>query len=121
MKKAGEATRRQRRNVLKAAASGAIGFAPTRDACGQSARSKPATHTDRLREAPADRGLWITWYDLPDGGRDAYFSWLHGTYLPGLLKRPGYLWAAHYASQDLEAGAENSKRYKHVEDPRVGS
>jgi hypothetical protein len=53
-------------------------------------------------------------------GRDAYFSWLHGTYLPGLLKRPGYLWAAHYASQDLEGGAENATRYKHVDDPRVG-
>ena len=53
-------------------------------------------------------------------GRDAYFSWLHGTYLPDLLKRPGYLWAAHYASQDLEGGAENSTRYKHVDDPRVG-
>ncbi len=67
-----------------------------------------------------DRGMWITWYDLPMEGRDAYFSWLHGTYLPGLLKRPGYLWAAHYASQDLEGGAENAKRYKHVDDPRVG-
>ena len=53
-------------------------------------------------------------------GRDAYFSWLHGTYLPGLLKRPGYLWAAHYASQDLEGGADNATRYKHVDDPKVG-
>jgi hypothetical protein len=64
--------------------------------------------------------MWITWYDLPMEGREAYFSWLHGTYLPGLLKRPGYLWAAHYASQDLEGGAENATRYKHVDDPRVG-
>ena len=47
-------------------------------------------------------------------------TWLHGTYLPDLLKRPGYLWAAHYASQDLEGGAENSTRYKHVDDPKVG-
>jgi len=45
-----------------------------------------------------DRALWITWYNLPDAGRDAYLSWLHGTYIPALLKRPGYLWAAHYAS-----------------------
>lgn len=44
-----------------------------------------------------DRALWITWYNLPDQGRDAYLSWLHGTYIPELLKRPGYLWAAHYA------------------------
>jgi hypothetical protein len=121
MTKHEEAARRQRRNFLKAAGGAAMGFVATKDAFGQSARPKPATNTDRLREASADRGLWITWYDLPDGGRDAYFSWLHGTYLPGLLKRPGYLWAAHYASQDLEGGAENSTRYKHVEDPRVGT
>jgi hypothetical protein len=45
-----------------------------------------------------DRALWITWYNLPEQGRDDYLAWLHGSYLPGLLKRPGYLWAAHYAS-----------------------
>ncbi len=49
-----------------------------------------------------DRALWITWYNLPDEGREAHLSWLHGTYIPELLKRPGYLWAAHYAS--LEEG-----------------
>ena len=47
-----------------------------------------------------DRVLWITWYNLPKQGRDAYLSWLHGTYIPEMLKRPGYLWAAHYASLD---------------------
>ena len=45
-----------------------------------------------------DRALWITWYDLPDGVRDSYFAWLNDTYIPGLLARPGFLWAAHYAS-----------------------
>ena len=45
-----------------------------------------------------DRGLWITWYNLPEGERDAYLSWLHGSYIPQMLKRPGYRWAAHYAS-----------------------
>lgn len=45
-----------------------------------------------------DRGLWITWCNLPEQGRDAYLSWLHGSYIPDVLKRPGYLWAAHYAS-----------------------
>ena len=45
-----------------------------------------------------DRALWITWCNLPDDGRDAYLSWLHGSYIPQMLKRPGYLWAAHYAS-----------------------
>ena len=45
-----------------------------------------------------DRGLWITWYDLPASGRDAYLSWLHGAYIPRLLKVPRVLWAAHYAA-----------------------
>lgn len=45
-----------------------------------------------------DRGLWITWYDLPAAGRDAYLAWLQESYIPSMLKRPGFLWAAHYAS-----------------------
>ena len=45
-----------------------------------------------------DRGLWITWYDLNEDRRDAYLRWLHETYLPELARRPGILWAAHYAS-----------------------
>ena len=45
-----------------------------------------------------DNGIWITWYDLPEDGRDAYLAWAHATYLPQMLKRPGYLWGAHYAS-----------------------
>lgn len=45
-----------------------------------------------------DNALWISWYNLPEGGRDAYLSWLHETYLPGILNRAGFLWAAHYAS-----------------------
>ncbi len=47
-----------------------------------------------------DLGTWITWYDLPQTGRDAYLSWLHGDYMPRVLARPGVLWGAHYASQD---------------------
>jgi len=47
-----------------------------------------------------DRAYWITWYDLPEEGRDAYFSWLQGTYAERVLERPGVLWAAHYASED---------------------
>lgn len=45
-----------------------------------------------------DKALWISWYDLPEAGRDAYLSWLHETYMPGILRRPGVLWAAHYAA-----------------------
>lgn len=52
---------------------------------------------------PRDRGLWVTWYDLPDAGRGDYLAWVHGSYIPALLKRPGYLWAAHYASIDTGA------------------
>lgn len=47
-----------------------------------------------------DRGLWISWYNLPVDGRDDYLAWLHGTYIPQLLQRPGFLWAAHYASEE---------------------
>lgn len=111
---------RNRRNFLKAAGVAAVAFATAKGTLAQNGNSKSAPQKDRGRTAPPDRGIWITWYDLPMEGRDAYFSWLHGTYLPGLLKRPGYLWAAHYASQDLEGGAENATRYKHVDDPRVG-
>ena len=120
MKRQEGETSRNRRNFLKAAGGAAVAFAAVKDTFAQNASSKPAPQKDRVRSAPPDRGLWITWYDLPMEGRDAYFSWLHGTYLPGLLKRPGYLWAAHYASQDLEGGAENATRYKHVDDPKVG-
>lgn len=48
-----------------------------------------------------DRGLWITWYNLAPQNRDAYLSWLNGTYIPKLLKRPGILYAAHYASAKI--------------------
>ncbi len=47
-------------------------------------------------ETARDRGIWITWYDLPEDGRDAYLDWVHEVYIPEMLKRPGYLWAAHY-------------------------
>jgi len=46
----------------------------------------------------ADRGLWITWYDLAAEGRDAHLKWLHESYIPKMLKKPGFLHAAHYAN-----------------------
>lgn len=110
-----------RRNFLKSAGAAAVALASAHEAFAQTAEHKAAPPQNaRAHAAPADRGLWITWYDLPMDGRDDYFTWLHGTYLPGLLKRPGYLWAAHYSSQDLEGGADNAKRYQHVDDPSVG-
>jgi hypothetical protein len=120
MKKAGSETSTDRRKFLKTAGTAAVAIAAGNSAFAQSEKSKSAPSKNPGRSATPDRGLWITWYDLPTEGRDAYMTWLHGTYLPGILKRPGYLWAAHYASQDLEGGAENAKKYKHVDDPRVG-
>lgn len=63
----------------------------------------PATHVDaqsapRLACQSPDRALWVTWYDLPDAGRSEHLAWVHTAYIPSLLKRPGYLWAAHYVS-----------------------
>ena len=46
-----------------------------------------------------DRALWISWYDLPDNGRDAYLKWAHGTYIPSMIRRPGFLWGAHFQSE----------------------
>jgi hypothetical protein len=46
-----------------------------------------------------DRALWISWYDLPDSGRDAYLSWLHEAHMKNVVKRPGILWGAHFRSE----------------------
>jgi len=42
-----------------------------------------------------DESIRIVWYDLKDEDRDDYLNWLHGTYLPEVLSRPGILWTAH--------------------------
>ncbi len=109
---------RRRREFLKVAGGVATSLVATKDAFGQGARA-PARST-RRPIAPADRGLWVTWYDLPAEGRDAYLSWLHGTYLPALLKRPGILWAAHYAAREREGGG-TSTQIQHTTDPKVGT
>src|ERR1700675_3507388 len=110
-----EAARRQRRNFLKTAGGAAIAIVVTKDAHAQSEHAKAASQGARRRDDAADRGLWVTWYDLPENGRDAYLSWLHESYLPALLKRSGYLWAAHYATRETEARSD----LHHVEDPKV--
>ncbi len=120
MKRPDRESTRARRDFLKAAGGAAVALAAAGNSFAQAPNSKSAPRNAQERTAPADRGIWITWYDLPTAGRDAYLSWLHGTYLPNLLKRPGYLWAAHYASQDLEGGSDNATRYHHIDDPRVG-
>ncbi len=46
------------------------------------------------------RAMWITWYDVPDAEREPYLAWLHETYIPAVLQRPGVAWGAHYASEE---------------------
>ncbi len=64
-----------------------------------------------------DRGIWVTWYDLPGEGREAYLSWLHGTYIPAMLKRPGILWAGHYA--EVENKIKSAANTTRTDDPAV--
>ena len=54
-----------------------------------------------------DRGIWATWYDLPDDGRDEYLDWLHSDYLPALQGKPGINWVAHYENDG--GGADMQK------------
>ncbi len=70
-----------------------------------------------------DRALWISWYDLPDSGRDAYLKWAHESYIPKMIKHPGILWGAHFKSEasvpmsGVPAGAHG--RLRHTDDPAV--
>ena len=66
--------------------------------------------------APSDRALWITWYDVAPDARPRYHEWLHGSYLPALLGRGGYLWAAHYAAVER---MQTIRRENAVENPAV--
>jgi hypothetical protein len=115
MSKDDEAARQRRRNFLKTAGGAAMALVATKRVDGQSASAKSATKTSPRDKQTIDRGLWITWYDLPESGRDTYLRWLHQTYLPNLLKRPGYLWAAHYATRSSGGSAQ----IHHVDDPKV--
>jgi hypothetical protein len=115
-----------RRHFLRAAGGAAMALAAGKDALGQGASAKgsgggvQSASRGRARQpVPADRGIWATWYDLPDHGREEYLTWLHGTYLPALLKRPGYHWAAHYTAHDVEGAG--SLRFHHTDDPKVGT
>jgi hypothetical protein len=78
-------------------------------------RAEGAQSPSRSASQPRDRGLWVTWYDLPEAGRSEHLAWLHETYIPALLKRPGYLWAAHYASIVMDTPATR----RHTDDPAV--
>lgn len=67
-----------------------------------------------------DAGICALWYDLSPGTKHEYIDWLHGTHLPAMLKRHGYLWAAHVenvASPDREA--RNANRLTRTSDASV--
>ncbi len=67
-----------------------------------------------------DRGIWATWYDLPEEGKEEYLSWLHEEYIPEALSRPGYLWACHQQNiMTPEREAEINHRLTHINDPGV--
>ncbi len=66
-----------------------------------------------------DRGIWMTWYNLPEQGREDYLHWLHGHYIPSMLKQPGYLWGAHYASETNVKMTGAPNRLGHVNDPSI--
>ena len=63
-------------------------------------------------------GFWISWYNLPATGRDDYLAWLHDSYIPRVLARPGVTQAAHYAS--VEAPRQR-KNLSATTDPTVPS
>lgn len=65
-----------------------------------------------------DRALWASWYDLADSGRDAYLKWAHKSYIPKLLKRPGFLWGAHFKCE-VPVGPPGGGRLRHTDDPAV--
>lgn len=50
----------------------------------------------------SDRALLVSWYDLPEEGRERHLAWLHGKYIPKLLAAPGVLSAAHYEVDQTE-------------------
>jgi hypothetical protein len=63
-----------------------------------------------------DRGLSVTWYDLPQSGIKRYMNWLHESYLPRLLKKPGVMWAAHYR---VEESIKPLSRLRHTCDGSI--
>lgn len=67
-----------------------------------------------------DRGIWATWYDLAEEGKQEYLDWLHDVHLPAMLSRPGYLWAAHVQNiVSIQREARNIARLTHTDDPAV--
>jgi hypothetical protein len=68
-----------------------------------------------------DRGIWATWYDLPEEGEAEYLSWFHERYLPEACSRQGYLWGAHYELMDRRGPKELNPHVKYSNDPSIPS
>src|SRR5947207_1545107 len=67
-----------------------------------------------------DAGIYALWYDLAPDTKDEYVAWLHGAHLPAMLRRPGYLWAAHVENVTLaEREARNANRLTRTNDASV--
>ena len=65
-----------------------------------------------------DRGMWISWYNLPMDGREHYLGWLRDRYIPHILGKAGVLWAAHYANEQT---AEKEPRYDLIRNADLAS
>jgi hypothetical protein len=67
-----------------------------------------------------DAGIYALWYDLAPETKDEYIAWLHGTHLPSMLKRHGYLWAAHVENvTSAERETRNANRLTRTDDASV--
>ena len=67
-----------------------------------------------------DRGIWATWYDLPETGREDYISWLNEVHIQEMLSRSVYLWAAHVKNDTSEARERRlHSSLTHTNDPSV--
>ena len=62
-----------------------------------------------------DRGFWISWYDLPNESCGEHISWLHETYIPSMLRKPGILWGAHFKTAVTAPGSHMHR----TKDPTV--
>jgi hypothetical protein len=69
-----------------------------------------------------DNGIWATWYDMAEENRHAFNDWLHGQYLPELMRKPGVAWAAHY---QITGGGDRMQeihdRLVHAEEEELGN
>ena len=65
----------------------------------------------------SERAYWISWYNLPEGGRDDFLAWTHDVYMPRVLDRPGVLWGAHYASENNFTPLGGGGRISHKQKP----